>query len=479
MTETLRASIYARISDKKNSAQKIQDQIQQCRTYAAKKGYDVDESLIFIDEAISGLGHKHREQFDQLMDALLLGKVDVIVATEEERFARNVQDKADLTAACNEVGAKWDTLRDGEVDPASDTGEFFAIMRAAMGRMETRRDSARAKEANATKRDAGLPTPGRRVYGYKQDGMTPRKEEAVVVKRIFDAVLAGDSIRSITKGLIEDGIEPTTGTGWSNRRIRDMVMNPRYGGALSHKGEIIESKHVKAIVKPKRAAAARALLADEKRRTTPGPGVRHLMSGIAVCGVCGSSMYFMRDYRCRADSSHPSIQKKSLDPKVEAEVIAALLLGGPALNALDPDAAAIAPLTASLARNEAEVAQVVADRSDALLTPAVARVELLRLKSEREAVERQLDEARERSAIASLLLDLRLRVIPGTQTVSIEDAVSMKKEIRARWAALDLDPQRTLVRALVDVRVSPGRKPERVSIEHRIVRDLNEAADVA
>ena len=252
-----------------------------------------------------------------------------------------------------------------------------------------------------------------------------------------------------------------------------MLANPRYGGALTHQGEIIESEHVEPIVKPKKAAAARALLADEKRRTTPGPGVRHLMSGIARCGVCDSKMFFMRDYRCRADSSHPSIMKKFVDPRVEDEAVSALLLGGGALTALDPDAASISTLTEDLARLEAEAAQVMDDRREGMITNPVARAALRTIQAQREDIEAKLDEAQEKSAIARLLLDLRLRVMPDKK-VSIEDAAQVKKEIRARWRALDLDTQRTLVRALLEVTVYPGRSPERVKVEHKIAVHLNE-----
>ncbi|WP_404311315.1 recombinase family protein [Agrococcus terreus] len=464
MAHAIRAAVYLRISDKKDSAQKIAAQRAQCLEYAARKGYEVDPALVFADEAISGLGHKARASFDALLDAVILNQVDVIVATEEERFARNITDKTELAQACADTATTWDTIRDGEVDPSTDTGEFFSILRAAVGRMSSRRDAARARASNAHKRAAGRPTPGRRVYGYEGDGMTPRAEEAEVVVRIFEAFLGGASIRSITKGLGQDGIRPTTGTAWSNRRIRDMLMNARYGGAITHKGEVIPSAYVEPIVTPEQVQEARALLADEKRRTTPGPGVRHLLSGIAECGVCGTTMFFMRSYRCRADTTHPSIIKAKLDAAVESEVVDALLVGGGALMALDQEAASIEPLTASLARYEAEERQVLADRSEGLLSPPVARSELLRLKAQREDVELQLDQARERSAIARLLLDLRLRLTPG-ERVDLDEAVRIKREIRERWTALDLDTRRTIIRALFTVTVHRGRSADRVVID--------------
>ncbi|MET4099832.1 site-specific DNA recombinase [Agrococcus sp. UYP10] len=448
--------IYARQSV--NHAEGIDRQVARCQALCAAKEWEVQ--AVFTDNAVSatkrrGLG----TSWVQLLAVMQRG--DVVVAVDVDRLLRSLEDLVDL----QRLGVRVLTV-DGEIDTTTADGEFRASMLASIARFETRRKRERTLRANNARGVQGKPSPSRRRYGYESDGVTPVSEEAEVVRRIFDAFLAGASIRSITRGLQADGIEPTTGTGWSTRRIRDTLSNVRYGGAIEHEGEVIPSPVIVPIVEPERAAEARALLADESRRTTPGPGVRHLLSGIASCGVCSSSMFFMRDYRCRADTTHPSIQKRLLDPRVESEVVNALLLGGGRIDALDEDAAAIGPLTASLARIEAETQRVVDERSEGLLSPAVARLALLRWKAEREEVEAKLDQARERSAIARLLLDLRLRLAPDSR-IDMDEAVRVKREIRSRWEALDLDTQRTIVRALVTVTVHPGRKAERVVIENR------------
>src|SRR6185312_16262823 len=242
------AAIYARISETSEKRDKVSDQISQCQRLAERRGYRVVAT--FKDDGISALGAKSRPGFDALIDGILARNFDAVLATEEERFARNVREKADLQAACIESGVVWETDRDGFVDPSPEAGEFFSTMRAAMGRMESRRKASRQKAANRARASAGRPNPGRRRYGYEVDGIHPRPDEAANVRRMFEHVFAGKSVRSMAMALTSEGVDPSPGVEWSPRRVRDILTNPHYAGFVRHLGTVTPSPHIIPIVSP-------------------------------------------------------------------------------------------------------------------------------------------------------------------------------------------------------------------------------------
>lgn len=466
-----KAAIYARISETSENRDKVADQIAQCERLAARRGYEVVKR--FKDDGISALGAKIRPGFEQLLDGVLAREFDVILATEEERFARNVKDKAELQAVCIEAGVVWETDRDGFVDPATEAGEFFSTMRAAMGRMESRRKSSRQRSANVDRAAVGKPNPGRRRYGYDVGGINPRPEEAAVVRRMFAHVTAGKSIRSIAMALTAEGVSPAPGTEWSSRRVRDIILNPHYAGSIRHLGQVIPSTFVVPIMTEDEAESARSLLNDPARKITPGNQRVHLLSGLLHCGVCGDKLVFRNSYICGDHPGHVSILKKIVEDHVRDEMAAALLTGGPALFASD-DGAAIGALITAHAKNLEAVAAVLAYRDDpeTALPEPVVRARLQELRVVRTSIEASLERARnEKGAGAALLTIARHLITDPVVDMSVFHA--KKLDVLAAFDGLELSQQRDVVGALLYLELPKGRDPRRTHVWHKLATHLN------
>jgi DNA invertase Pin-like site-specific DNA recombinase len=470
----LRAAIYARISETGKNRDKVADQILQCKKLAKRRGYEV--TATFKDDGISALGSKPRPGFNALLDGILTREFDVVLATEEERFARNVKDKADLQTACIDAGVVWETDRDGYVDPSTEAGEFFSTMRAAMGRMESRRKAARQRAANADRNAVGKPNPGRRRYGYETDGIRPRESEAVFVRRLFAHVAEGGSLRSAVKWLKAEGVDPAPGKEWSSRRVKDLLMNPHYSGHVRHLGSIVASDVVVPIVDAELAAEVVAILSDPSRKTTTGPKPKHLLSGLAHCTECGHAMTYMRSYICKPHPGHVSIQKKILEPLVRNEIAKAFISGGPSLFPTSPNGSNISVLIEAHEKNMAIVAATIADRDEGLVPANMARAHLLKLKGAREAIETELQRARTERGGASALLEIAQRLIVKP-SFELREYEAMKETVLARFDELELDKQREIVRALLHIEVRSGRDISRVWIEHKLAVHLNPDAD--
>lgn len=161
-------------------------------------------------------------------------------------------------------------------------------------------------EQNAT---AGRPH-GRRAYGWQRqhapDGRVREvviPEEAVVVRRIADALLAGESLRSVTAALNAEGAPSPTGKPWGKNMVRALVLRERNAGLRVHRGEVVGEGAWEPILERGRWEQLRAVLSDPDRRTSTGTAAAHLLSGIARCGVCGATLRVAQNrgvpsYRC-------------------------------------------------------------------------------------------------------------------------------------------------------------------------------------
>jgi len=77
-----------------------------------------------------------------------------------------------------------------------------------------------------------------------------------------------------------------------------------------------------------------------------------------------------------------------------------------------------------------------------------------------------------------LLRDLRRSLLDvESRRVSIDGMADLKNAIGERYDALSLDQQRELVRGHLDIRLHPGRGPERVLIHHLEAASLNDDED--
>lgn len=447
----MRAFIYARQSV--DLTEGIDRQLERARRLASQRGYQVVAE--YTDNDTSASKSRNKAAWPRMLEGLRAGEADVVIAVDLDRLVRSLKD----LLALMETGAAVLTV-DGELDLTTADGEFRASMMASLARFETKRKSERQLRANEYRVASGRPNPQRRRFGYETDMRTPREAEAAVVRLVYERVAAGQSLRSLAKELNEAGHRTATGKTWVPVRLREMVLRP-YDRGFTYRGETVLSEHVTPLVGVELAETARAVLADPTRKTTPGNAVRHMASGLVWCGVCGGPMVFMQTYRCKDHPSHPSIVKKTLEPILAREVARAVVTYEGEVR--DAGRADIRALVAEHKRLEDRAAEVLADRDEGLVTAQVARGRLVELRDQREAVERQLEDARSSSS-ALVALHALARRLQGGQV----------DEVSARFLELPLDEQRELLRSLLLVTVDRGRGADRVHVEHLEAVWLNE-----
>lgn len=418
------AAIYLRQSMDRSEG--IERQRSRCLSLASSRGWTVTE--VFEDNEVSATKARGKgTAWDRLLSSA--DRFDVVIAVDLDRLLRSQKD----LIAVLDSGLKVLTV-DGELDLTTADGEFRASMLTALARFEVKRKGERQRRANESRATQGKPVAGKRRFGYRSGNMELKAGETELVQYLYAQVALGRTLYALGKEV-----------GWSPRKIRDTLTNPAYAGMVVRRGVVYPSELVQETVSKEEWDLVNAILSDPSRRTSPGNEVKHLMSGIAVCGVCGLNMVYMRSYRCKADTKHPSIQKDILDPFIIEAVRVEL-----ARRTLTPSNWQM-DVTDSLARS-AELSRQRTAAQDLALMPgadvASVRKTLARLGKEIEDVQREIDSARSAG--------VGLEVWVGSD-VTVEDWPSY-------WNALELERKRELVRALLRVTVRNGRGAGRVEV---------------
>lgn len=469
----LEAASYARISQKVER-DKVADQHAQNERHAKARGYRIVAR--YTDDGIGALGDKVRPDFERMLTDAATAGWRVIVATEEERLARNVEEKLELHAACEDAGVVWDTIRDGFVDPSTDSGEFISTIRAAVGKIESRRKVRRQRAASDERAAEGAPTvrPG---YGYVRDNGVDVvvEEEAAIIVEAAERILDGWSIRSVAADLNQRGIpSPRTverarkaarggqepageSIPWSPATVRQMLRRPSLAGMRTHRGAVVGSFNpdLHAAILDRDTHDRLVALFDDPTRSPSsrvGHPPTHLLSGIARCGRCGDTLGgrmkrippwapkpgrtgkpVKAAYACgtcfkvrRLQEPVDALVTEVLLRRLEREDAADLFTAG------DPDA--VRSLRGAIAAVSARLASAADMFADGTIDGAqLARI-TAKGRGEREALEARLSAA-----------------LPPALP---RDAVGARA--RAAWAGYDMERRRAILGALMQITILPG-----------------------
>jgi DNA invertase Pin-like site-specific DNA recombinase len=212
----MRVAIYARYSSDLQSASSIEDQIRLCRTHAARAGWDV--TRVFEDRAMSG-GSVLRPGYQRLLDAVLGGEIDVVLAEALDRLSRDQEDIAALFKRLRFLGVTLVTVSEGEV------GDLHIGLKGAMNALYLKDLADKTRRGLEGRVRAGR-SGGGLCYGYEvvtgeeRGGRVINPDEARVVRRIFEAFAAGQSPKAIARQLNAERIPGPRGLLWRDTAIR-------------------------------------------------------------------------------------------------------------------------------------------------------------------------------------------------------------------------------------------------------------------
>ena len=291
----LRAALYCRISEDPRDLQAgVDRQKADCRAYAERQGWTVVDTFIDNDTPAfkgSTRSGKQRTDYHRLIDAVKSGKFDVVVGYHSSRWHCDVMEYFEFVKLLKTTGIAWHTAMEGEIRFSSATDEATSSVRAVFNQLESALKSERIRRAKLDEALAGQHNGGIRCYGYEPDGMTVREDEAAEIRRLADAVICGQSLRSLALELNARGVPTVKGKKWASAHLRSMLLRPRLAALREHRGKIVAKGQWPPIIDKETHEALKAVLEDPRRCTggsgRRGPVPTSLGTGIYVCGVCG------------------------------------------------------------------------------------------------------------------------------------------------------------------------------------------------
>jgi site-specific DNA recombinase len=472
-----RAAIYTRISrDEAKTGQKVEDQEKDCRELADRLGLEIVE--VFTDNDISAMRStrrgKRRRRWEDLLDAIRAGQVDMVLATEPERVQREMVDLLTYIDACEPYNVPTYTVRGGNFDLSTPDGRSHAKIVTAIKENEAEKAKQRMKAGRVHKVGRGEWVGGRRPFGYEADGVTVNQVEADALRWAAAQILEGISLNAICNGLNRREIRTSTGKEWQPTELRRVLVRPRNAGLSQHRTcgkrqepgkhhhtakcvEIVGRAEWPAILDEDTWRGVCAVLGDPARRTNTTTAHRWLMSGLARCGapvgdtICGSPVKatsagghsrgrrMKPGYTCRT-GKHVVREAAEVDAYVEA-VIVERLSRPDAADLLAPDRKGD---TSALHLKDAAL-QARLDEYGRLA--GEGEIDASQLVQITASIRRQREEI-----TAALAAMTRGSVLAG-----VADAEDPAKV----WAGLDLSRKRAIVDVLIDVVILPAHKGRR------------------
>src|SRR2546430_12039205 len=325
----MRAAIYVRKSTDQSeihaSEKSVAHQRGQCLELLVKNEWTLAEGHVYEDDGISGaIFGEGRPALLKLMEAVRskARSFDVIVAYDESRLGRDVIETGYLVKQILDAGVQI-FFSDGtqrRLDSATDA--LLMSITNFGGQFEREQAAKRTRDKMHSKAREGHNT-GTVPLGYSSVAVNSHKElridpvHAEIVRQIFTLSAQGNGITGIDHALNRDypGLRK-----WSAPTVRDILANSVYIGQLVYgkkrivvkggkkiKVDVPESEWIKvakpelqlvpdelwAAVQARKEALFKSYLRTHNGQLQGRPEQtmsEHLLTGFAVCGVCGGRL---------------------------------------------------------------------------------------------------------------------------------------------------------------------------------------------
>ena len=282
------AAIYCRISlDKTGERLGVARQEDLCRKLAGEKRWAVAE--VYVDGSTSAFNGATRAAYRRMIGDLEAGRRDAVICVDLDRLTRHPAELENFVELADRLGIALANVS-GDTDLGTSDGRFKARIMGAVARQESEKKGERvAREAEQAAR-RGIPRGSRRPFGWEEDRMTLRADEAELIREAARRVGAGETVPSVARDWNQRGIASPQGArhGWSATTVMGVLRNPRIAGLRAYKGEIVADGQWEPILD---RAQWETLAARIKRVARPGRPSTHLLSGIARCGRCGGPLW--------------------------------------------------------------------------------------------------------------------------------------------------------------------------------------------
>ena len=326
----LRVTFYARVSSESdeqlnslgNQITYYEDLIKKNRSWTFVPGY--------IDEGLSGISTKKRENFNRMIDEAAQDKFDLVITKEISRFARNTLDSIQFTRQLLGYGVGV-FFQNDNINTLDEDSELRLSIMSSIAQDELRKLSSRVKFGHQQAIKDSVVLGNSRIFGYVKDGgrLVIDEEQAAMVRELFELYATDQySMKQIEGIFWERGYRNHNGKRIAHTTMSNMIANPKYKGYyVGNKVKVIDmftkkqkflppeewvmfkdesGEIVPAIVSEELWDTANAILKRRSDDVKSRQGIcnhANLLTGKLYCTHCGAA-YYRRESRDKAGNKN-------------------------------------------------------------------------------------------------------------------------------------------------------------------------------
>ena len=191
---------------------------------------------IYADKAITGTKIDKRDDFKRLISDCMNGEIDLILTKSIARFARNTVDTLKYVRMLKEKYVAV-LFEEEKINTITMDGELLLTVLSSVAQQEVENISANVKKGLKMKMQRGEIVGYNGCLGYnynkKNKTITVNKEEAEIVKYIFNRYIDGYGAFVIAKELNAMGVPTKRGSiNWHSSGVTGIIKNEKYIGDM-------------------------------------------------------------------------------------------------------------------------------------------------------------------------------------------------------------------------------------------------------
>ncbi|MGA3153851.1 MAG: recombinase family protein [Streptosporangiaceae bacterium] len=291
VSSNLPIDIYARVSQLKRNEKRepsTDGQVSVCRVRLIDLG--LAEGKVLVDPGRSAWNPAiQRPAWDELMERLERGVSGGFIVFDLERFTRQPKDGERMIGVAARGLLVLDSESEYDLRTPNGKKAFRDAINAAAyysDRLSTR--SARGKKLKAM---AGEPNGSARPFGFEDDRVTQREDEAAVLRELTTRLLDGELPDALVADLNARQIPTGQGKPWTPTALKTLLTRQRNCGRIiytdpaSGLASVVGRLPGDPIVSEEDFDRATAIYAARRRGRPSSP--HYLCSSFAVCGQPG------------------------------------------------------------------------------------------------------------------------------------------------------------------------------------------------
>ena len=229
---SLRVTFYARVSSEKDEQlNSLDNQISYYRNFI-KKNANWEFVDGYIDEGLSGMSTKKRENFHNMVNDAKDGLFDLVITKEITRFARNTLDSIQYTRELLSCGVGV-FFQNDNINTLDEDSELRLTIMSGIAQDELRKLSSRIKFGHQEAIKKSVVLGNSRIFGYRKDNkrLVIDEKEAEMVRELF-TLYATDkySMKQLEDIFWSKGYRNNNGKKICHSTMSNTISNPKYKG---------------------------------------------------------------------------------------------------------------------------------------------------------------------------------------------------------------------------------------------------------